>query len=116
MKKIWKPSFEVNDLQIKSKKLLCSSYLKLLNYNIKIKLFKDKNTKIITRELFISKNNVSILLFDPYTKYILFVEQFRIGNIKKNPWSLEIISGNIDSGSDNILNSVLKENVAQIHF
>lgn len=109
MKRIWKPCLKKDDLQIKSKKLLYSSYLKLFNYNIKIKLFKDKTDKFIKRNLIVSKNSISIILFDPFKEKILFIEQFRIGSIKKNPWTLEIISGTINKNKSNKISSVIKE-------
>ena len=109
MKKNWKPFLKKNDLQIKSKKLLLSSYLKLFNYNIKIKSFKDKNVKIITRDLIAAKNSVSILLFDPLKNLIMLVEQFRIGDYKRNPWTLEVISGTVNPCSKNVINFIIKE-------
>ena len=109
MKKIWKPLLKKNDLQIRSKDFFYSSYLKLFNYNIKIKSFKDKNVKIITRDLIAAKNSVSILLFDPLKNLIMLVEQFRIGDYKRNPWTLEVISGTVNPCSKNVINFIIKE-------
>ena len=108
MKRFWKPHFEKNDLKVKTKKILYSGYLHLVHYNIKFRLFKGKWSNFINRDLILTNNCISVLLFDPCKKLILFTEQFRIGNINNNPWTLEIISGAINNNSG-IIRTTIKE-------
>ena len=55
-----------------------------------------------------SQNNKHIL-FDPYQNKILFVEQFRPTSMKKFGWTLETVSGTVESFTYNNICSVVKE-------
>lgn len=105
MKKFWKTNFKKNDFQINCKKLFYYNYLKIYKYHIKIRSFESKNFNYIERDLLETNASVSILLFDPNKRLMLFVEQFRIGSVHHSPWTLEAVSGTTVS-SNNMLDAI----------
>jgi ADP-ribose pyrophosphatase len=53
----------------------------------------------IVRELFVPRDAVGVLLYDPQRASIVLVEQFRIGCYRDaSPWALEIVAGVIEQG------------------
>lgn len=53
----------------------------------------------LTRELFVPRDAVGVLLYDPQRASVVLVEQFRIGCYREaNPWALEIVAGIIEEG------------------
>jgi nudix-type nucleoside diphosphatase (YffH/AdpP family) len=56
---------------------------------------------LITREIFISGDAVTVLPYDPVRDRVLLIEQFRTGALGRGdplPWQLEAIAGRIDPG------------------
>ena len=49
--------------------------------------------------LFVPRNAVGVVLYDPQQRSVVLVEQFRIGCYREeNPWAMEIVAGIIEAG------------------
>lgn len=58
-------------------------------------------TPVLRRELFIQRDAVAVLPFDPRARTVMLVEQFRTGLLDRDgrpPWLAEICAGLIDPG------------------
>jgi nudix-type nucleoside diphosphatase (YffH/AdpP family) len=63
--------------------------------------FDGTMSPVITREVFVSGDAVTVLPYDPVRDRVLVVEQFRMGPLERGdlwPWQLEAIAGRIDPG------------------
>ncbi len=92
--------FSVNDFEVEKKQRSFNSFFKIDTYHLKHKLFKGGWTKVIVRELFERGHAAGVLLYDPQTRSVALLEQFRIGAIDEpdSPWLYEIVAGVIEAG------------------
>ena len=70
--------------------------IEIVNYQFE--RFNGTQSNVIKRELFKRKSYVGVLPFDPITRQVILIEQFRIGPMvnDEHPWLLELIAGLID--------------------
>ena len=83
-----------------SKKILHSGYFKLHEYIVEHKKHDNSWSNQMKREVFGGAHVSAVLPYDPISKKIVLIEQFRTGLIKNNydPIIKEIVAGNIDEG------------------
>ena len=102
--------FSVNDFEVEKKQRSFNSFFKIDTYRLKHKLFKGGWTKVIVRELFERGHAAGVLLYDPQTRSVALLEQFRIGALEEpdGPWLYEIVAGVIEAG-DTAEQTAIKE-------
>ena len=85
-------------LNIIAEKTLYSGFFKVNEFTFKHRKHDGSWSKKLTREVFGEGEVVTVLPYDPKTKKILLIDQFRNGLIKKkhNPIIKEIVGGYVD--------------------
>ncbi len=93
-----KPQFGSDDFEIVSRDDLYKNYFRAEKIVFRHKRFAGGVSEPVTREVFITRGAVSVLLYDPKLDAVVFVEQFRIGAIAsaRSPWQLEMVAGMLD--------------------
>lgn len=87
--------FDKSDVTISVIKTKYHGFFKLNEYQLKHKLFSQKQSNSFTREVFERGDAVVIMLYDPNKDTLLLLEQFRPGVLRANetPWMLEFVAG-----------------------
>ncbi len=95
MTKVW-----YNQYEIKSQPLITGNFCPLFAHQIRYMLPDYSWSDWHLRECVDRPDAVVVVPFDPLTKRIVFIEQFRIGAVQKsnNPWLWEIVAGLIEKG------------------
>ncbi len=93
-----KPQFGRDDFEIVSRDDLYRNYFRVERTVFRHKRFAGGVSEPVTREVFITRGAVSVLLYDPSLDAVVFVEQFRIGAVasERSPWQLEMVAGMLD--------------------
>jgi len=88
------------NIKIIDKKLLYSGFSKIHQFTFKHKKHNASWSKPLIREVFSGAQVATVLLYDPKTKKIILIDQFRNGLIEKNRELItkEIVAGIIDNG------------------
>lgn len=96
------------DVKILDKTRSFDGYFQIDRYTVQHKLFEGGVSQPFTREVFERGHAVVVLLYDPETDDLVFVEQFRIGAYaaqqtpwwegEASPWLIECVAGVIDDG------------------
>lgn len=88
-----------DDIDIQSETDVYSGFHRFRVVTLRHRLFDGSWSETLTRELFVPRNAVGVLLYDPQRRSVVLVEQFRIGCYREaNPWALEIVAGIIEQG------------------
>ncbi len=84
-----------SDVEVKSKELLSSGFLKVWKYKLKHRLFNGGTSQVLEREGIVRPPSVGVLLYDPALDSVVMVEQFRLGPFLggDDPWLLEVVAG-----------------------
>jgi len=87
--------FTKSDFKIIEHTTAFKGYFSIEKYKLCFKLFAGGWSDEVTREVFERGSAVAVIPFDPITKQLVLVEQFRIGALtdKKSPWLLEPVAG-----------------------
>lgn len=93
-----KPQFQHDDYQILERSDLYRGYFRAEKFVFQHKRFAGGVSEPVTREVFMTRGAVSVLLYDPALDAVVFVEQFRIGALasERSPWQLEMVAGMLD--------------------
>jgi ADP-ribose pyrophosphatase len=70
-------------------------------FDLQFRRFDDSLSPLVSREVFIGADAVTVLPWDPVRDRVLLVEQVRTGPMVRgeaNPWQLEAVAGRIDAG------------------
>ena len=80
--------------------VLFSKYFRLEELSLSHELFEGGYSNIFTREIFERGSVVALLPYDPESRKVVLIEQFRAGAIgdEKPPWLLECVAGVIEEG------------------
>ena len=101
---MFKPFFntDTDAFEIVQYKTVYQDYYRVMQYQIRHRLFSGEWSPVFSREVFEKGKAASVLLFDPDLNKIIFIEQFRAGIAKqtKNPWLLEIVAGVMESNEN----------------
>lgn len=92
------------DVEVLEDEISFKGFYQLNTLTFKHKLFLGGWSKPVSRELFMRRDAVGILLYDPALDAVVLVEQFRIGVLgsdvardnNRSPWILELVAGLID--------------------
>jgi ADP-ribose pyrophosphatase len=93
-----KPQFQHGDFTVISRNDLYRGYCRAEKIVFTHQRFAGGVSEPVTREVFMTRGAVSVLLYDPKLDAVVFVEQFRIGAIasERSPWQLEMVAGMLD--------------------
>ena len=75
-------------------------FFKLDLLRLRHELFRGGMSPVLRRELFVQRNAVAVLPYDPVRDVLVLIEQFRTGAIEapEGPWLLEGVAGMLDAG------------------
>jgi len=90
--------FSHDDVTVDSREDLYRGYFRAEKVQFRHRRFRGDVSDTVTRELFVTKGAVSVLLYDPAMDAVVFVEQFRVGALDstRSPWQLEMVAGMLD--------------------
>lgn len=93
-----KPQFGSKDYTVLKREPLYQGYFRAEKFVFTHKRFAGGVSEPVTREVFMTRGAVSVLLYDPAQDAVVFVEQFRIGALasERTPWQLEMVAGMLD--------------------
>jgi len=108
------------NINIIDKKLLYSGFFKIHQFTFKHKKHNASWSKPLIREVFSGAQVATVLPYDPKTKKIILIDQFRSGLIEKNhsPITKEIVAGIIDdeeSPEETAIRECKEETGSSIH-
>ena len=85
-------------MQLLEREVCYQGFYRLEKLSLRHRLFSGAMGPVISRELFVRRNAVCVLPYNPQTDTLVFLEQFRIGALdnRTHPWLLEIVAGLID--------------------
>ncbi len=94
------PQFSNKDVEVLKTTALYDGFFKMVQYQVKHKLFAGGWSNTVTREMFERGHAVALLPYDPNTQEFVLIEQFRLGAMatSESPWLMEVIAGMIDPG------------------
>lgn len=88
-----------DDVEVLSEADIYSGFHRFRVVNLRHRRFDGSWSDELARELFVPRNAVGVLLYDPVLGNVVLVEQFRIGCYREtHPWALEIVAGVIEAG------------------
>jgi ADP-ribose pyrophosphatase len=84
-----------NDVSISAINTKYQGFFKVDEYQLQHKLFSQKFSKNMTREVFERGDAVVVMLYDAIEDNLLLLEQFRAGALRteQTPWLLEFVAG-----------------------
>jgi len=93
-----KPEFSADDVEIIQQDTPFEGFFRVDRLTLRHRLYRGGWSAPLKRELFMRRNAVAVLPYDPQRGEILLVEQFRVGalNWRDSPWCLEMIAGIAD--------------------
>lgn len=93
-----KPEFSADDVEIIQQDTPFQGFFRVDRLTLRHRLYRGGWSAPLKRELFMRRNAVAVLPYDPQRGEILLVEQFRVGalNWRDSPWCLEMIAGIAD--------------------
>jgi ADP-ribose pyrophosphatase len=96
--------YDKADVTVSAIETKYNGFFKLNEYELKHKLFSQKQSEVFTREVFERGDAVVVMLYDPQKDALLLLEQFRPGVLRANvtPWMLEFVAGMFDDNESAI--------------
>ena len=93
--------FSQQDINIENVETPFSGHVRLNCYQLRHRLYEGGWSASINREVMVRQPAVGVLLFDPETRQVVMVEQFRPGAMAADdpsPWLLEVVAGLVEPG------------------
>jgi ADP-ribose pyrophosphatase len=89
-----------DDVEISEREVCFSGFYQLDRLQLRHRQFAGGMGPLLSRELFVRRDAVCVLPYDPQRDCVVLIEQFRIGALDKSasPWLLELVAGLIDDG------------------
>lgn len=100
MSDIQQQQFNENDVEILGVETVYDGFFRMLEYQLRHRLFQGGWSQAMSRELFERGDAVVVLPYDPVSDQLIVLEQFRVGALQSSngPWLLEFVAGMIKSG------------------
>lgn len=89
------------DVKILNQDTVYNGFFRMEKRHLQHTLFAGGWSGEITRELFVRRNCVAVVLYDVKRDEVILIEQFRVGAIDNpinTPWLIEIVAGIIEDG------------------
>ncbi len=92
--------FSSADIEIVARKTVFRGFFQLDEVHLKHRLFDGGWTPPMVRELFVRREVMAVLPYDPANRLVGLIEQFRVGALedRRSPWLLELVAGICDPG------------------
>lgn len=93
-----KPEFGADDVEIIQQDTPFQGFFRIDRLILRHRLYQGGWSAPLKRELFMRRNAVAVLPYDPLRGEVLLVEQFRVGALhwRDSPWCLEMVAGIAD--------------------
>jgi ADP-ribose pyrophosphatase len=92
-------SFGKADVIIEKREILFKGFYRVDKVHLRHRQFAGNIGPLITRELFVRRPAVGVLVYDADMDCVLLIEQFRVGALENAyPWQMEIVAGLIEPG------------------
>ncbi|MGR3570740.1 NUDIX domain-containing protein [Brevirhabdus sp.] len=89
------------DVEVAQRRLLHDGFFQTAEYELRHRRFDGAESGLLSREVFVAVDAVTVLPYDPVRDRVLLVEQFRISAYARgdaHPWTIEAIAGRRDPG------------------
>lgn len=91
--------FSRDDVAIEKRENLFKGFYRVDKLHLRHRQFAGGMGPLITRELFVRRPAVGVLVYDAQTDHVLLIEQFRVGALdNEHPWQFEIVAGLVEPG------------------
>src|SRR3990167_3080322 len=89
-----------DDVEISEREVCFSGFYQLDRLQLRHRQFAGGMGPVLSRELFVRRDAVCVLPYDPQLDWVVVFKQFRIVALVKTntPWLLELVGGVIDEG------------------
>ncbi|WP_018122696.1 NUDIX domain-containing protein [Wohlfahrtiimonas chitiniclastica] len=98
-------------IHVKSYKRLFDGFYKVDELIFDHPTFEGEMIEDVRREIFVRKDAVAVLPYDPVTDQVLLIRQLRIAAIghTEHPWVVELIAGLIDKAGEDVKDVAVRE-------
>lgn len=91
--------FTRDDVVLEKRENLFKGFYRVDKLHLRHRQFSGAVGPLITRELFVRRPAVGVLIYDANTDHVLLIEQFRVGALdNEHPWQFEIVAGLVERG------------------
>lgn len=91
--------FSKDDVHIEKRETLFKGFYRVDKLHLRHRQFAGGQGPLITREMFVRRPAVGVLVYDPDADEVLLIEQFRVGALDSPyPWQFEIVAGLVEPG------------------
>jgi ADP-ribose pyrophosphatase len=106
-----KPQFSASDVEILERQTPFQGFFRVDRLTLRHRLYRGGWSGPLKRELFMRRDAVAALPYDPQRGEILLVEQFRVGALewRDSPWCLEMIAGIADKEGESAEDLIRRE-------
>lgn len=91
--------FTKDDVILEKREVLFQGFYRVDKLHLRHRQFAGGMGPLITREMFVRRPAVGVLIYDADADCVLLIEQFRVGALdNEHPWQMEIVAGLIEPG------------------
>lgn len=91
--------FTRDDIEIRERQTLFQGFYRVDKFWLRHRQFDGSMGPEISREMFVRRPAVGVLVYDAGSDEVLLIEQFRVGAIEdRHPWQYEVVAGLIEPG------------------
>ncbi|MDI1302377.1 MAG: NUDIX domain-containing protein [bacterium] len=88
-----------DDVILEKRDVLFQGFYRVDKLHLRHRQFAGGMGPVITREMFVRRPAVGVLVYDADTDCVLLIEQFRVGALdNEHPWQMEIVAGLVEPG------------------
>jgi len=92
-------AFTKDDVILEKREVLFHGFYRVDKLHLRHRQFAGGMGPLITREMFVRRPAVGVLLYDADADCVLLIEQFRVGALdNEHPWQMEIVAGLVEPG------------------
>lgn len=92
-------NFTKDDVVLEKREVLFQGFYRVDKLHLRYRQFAGGMGPVITREMFVRRPAVGVLIYDADMDCVLLIEQFRVGALdNEHPWQMEIVAGLIEPG------------------
>lgn len=92
-------NFTKDDVVVEKREVLFQGFYRVDKLHLRHRQFAGGMGAALTREMFVRRPAVGVLIYDADMDCVLLIEQFRVGALENEyPWQMEIVAGLIEPG------------------
>lgn len=94
------PFFRRMDCEILERRPLYQGFFRMDQVRLRHRLYAGAWSPVLVRELFVRRDAVAVVLYDPARDAVVLIEQFRVGALLDpcSPWLVELVAGIVEAG------------------